>query len=467
MVNNLFGSRFNIFIIGILILLTSTASAETITFTNLRMASEFTSSNQGDTPIGHFFMANSSSLNISVNAYYKYAYQLVVYINNAPTASGDFTGTSAFIVTISPENLNLGENTIFVRVRNKYVTKDMYGFDRGSNFDNVDGLIIYGTSKISSDGISLPPILTPTPTPIPTPTPTLTLIPTLPSTLPSTIWVIPTYKKMDGIWLLLILMNIGIIGWMLFRKNNKKSQGNINSKEEYFSNYWGLPGKISNEAIKKGSISEEKKKRDIIKSGLIKNEEHTKKSNGISINNKVISEERKNSIGNNYLESDSEIKQKSDFNPNPPKKGDGYYEKGNFSEENLEKGDMFEDHISTLFNEYFSIERNQAFPDFLIKSNSNRDKFAVECKWKKQLYEDSFWIEERQFINYKEYQNEYNIPFFMVLGLGGTASEPDQIFIIPLKRLQYRDIKKHYLDKFKRKNKYKPFFYYPETKDLS
>ncbi len=172
-------------LIFLIIISTPSALAETLTFSSLGIAREFTSSNQGDTPIGHFIKANSSSLNISVDAYYKYAYQLVVYINNAPMASGDFTGTSAFIATVSPENLNLGENTIFVRVKNTR-QNGLLRYD----FDNIDGLIIYGTSKISSDGISLPP--TPTATPSPTATATPTLTPTATSTPTSTIIITPT-----------------------------------------------------------------------------------------------------------------------------------------------------------------------------------------------------------------------------------------------------------------------------------
>ncbi|MCZ7401672.1 MAG: hypothetical protein O8C61_05570 [Candidatus Methanoperedens sp.] len=136
-------------------------------------------------------------------------------------------------------------------------------------------------------------------------------------------------------------------------------------------------------------------------------------------------------------------------------------------EHNIKKGNQFEDHVRSLFDSYFTIQpRTQKYPDYIITFNPNRDHFAVECKWKKQLYNNSYNINEREFRNYKNYHFDNNIPFFMVLGLGGTAANPEQIFIVPLNRLKYPDIKKYYLDQFEKRNKNKPFSYNSLRKKL-
>ncbi|SNQ60872.1 hypothetical protein [Candidatus Methanoperedens nitratireducens] len=135
---------------------------------------------------------------------------------------------------------------------------------------------------------------------------------------------------------------------------------------------------------------------------------------------------------------------------------------------NIKKGELFEDYILTLFNNYYTIvPRTESFPDFIIKYNPNRETFAIECKWKQELFNESYNINDREFLNYKEYQKQKKIPFFMILGLDGTPSNPNYIFIIPLERLKYPDIKNHYLNKFKRPNTNKPFWYDPIRKQLT
>ena len=134
----------------------------------------------------------------------------------------------------------------------------------------------------------------------------------------------------------------------------------------------------------------------------------------------------------------------------------------------LKKGEEFEDYVKTLFNEYFEImPRTEAYPDYNIKFNPTREKFVIECKWKKSLSENSFNIDDRQLKNYKEYKIKKNIPFFMVLGLGGYPSNPDKIFIIPLDRINKSEIKYEYLSLFEKNNLNKRFYFDPATKKLS
>lgn len=163
----------------------------------------------------------------------------------------------------------------------------------------------------------------------------------------------------------------------------------------------------------------------------------------------LISGKRKDIYNNNYLA--SEIKSKSDFDPIL-----------------LKKGEEFEDFVITLFNEYFEImPRTEAYPDYKIKFNPTREIFAIECKWRKSLSENAFIIDDRQLQIYKNYKINKNIPFFMVLGLGGYPSEPYKIFIIPLDRIDHSEIKYEYLSRFEKNIPNKPFYFNTETKQLS
>jgi len=103
-------------------------------------------------------------------------------LNNAPLKSGDFGGEgNTLLYTISPENLRVGKNTIYIK-GTSLAAMNTFG---GSDGD----LIIDRTSRISSDGIYLPP--TPTQSPTTTPTTTKTSIPTLTPT-PTIIIISPT-----------------------------------------------------------------------------------------------------------------------------------------------------------------------------------------------------------------------------------------------------------------------------------
>ncbi len=164
-----------------MIFLIPSALSETISFTDLGMAKEFSSGRTVSTPTGTFnATSNKYPLVISVNAYYKSGYSLTIYLNDAPVKSDNFRGSRTFSVTLSGENVKNGKNTIYITG----APGDLFPF--GSEYGN---LIIYGTSNISSPSIFLlpptptptpSPTLTPTPTPIPTSTPKPTLSPTPP-----------------------------------------------------------------------------------------------------------------------------------------------------------------------------------------------------------------------------------------------------------------------------------------------
>lgn len=55
----------------------------------------------------------------------------------------------------------------------------------------------------------------------------------------------------------------------------------------------------------------------------------------------------------------------------------------------------------------------------------------------------------------------------MILGLGGYPSDPYKIFIIPLDKVDYSEIKYEYLCQFEKYIPNKPFYFDTATKKLS
>ena len=61
---------------------------------------------------------------------------------------------------------------------------------------------------------------------------------------------------------------------------------------------------------------------------------------------------------------------------------------------------------------------------------------------------------------------ETKLPVFEVLGFGGTASQPKEIYVFPLQNLKYGKLKKSYMANFKRMDADKGFFFDLEKKKL-
>lgn len=137
-----------------------------------------------------------------------------------------------------------------------------------------------------------------------------------------------------------------------------------------------------------------------------------------------------------------------------------------FTDENVKKGRMFEEFVVKKFDkEYFKImiwqsdksiegmhaDANQD-PDLVVRltKNSGYYKFAVECKYRTKIETEKKFeiITNSQFLRYKKYGLENNMPVFIVLGVGGTANNPNELFIIPLKDLEDSDIKYAYIKKY-------------------
>ncbi len=94
--------------------------------------------------------------------------------------------------------------------------------------------------------------------------------------------------------------------------------------------------------------------------------------------------------------------------------------------------------------------------------------FAVECKYRSGMINGYLEIaKDYQLNNYRTYQRDKKIPVFIVLGLGGTASQPAELYIIPLNNLQTGKVYSYLLQQFVKKKVDGTFFYNASAKELS
>ncbi len=147
-------------------------------------------------------------------------------------------------------------------------------------------------------------------------------------------------------------------------------------------------------------------------------------------------------------------------------------------DENKAKGDAFESFVVKHFDKnYFTLQEwrgdkyvdgnypvSSHFPDlevnFTFKNQNINENFAIECKWRKTYYKNSIeWAHNYQIKNYREYTDKLNIPVFVVIGVGGEPNKPNEIFIIPLSKLESNTISKDELKPYKRKTVDENFFW--------
>jgi len=154
-------------------------------------------------------------------------------------------------------------------------------------------------------------------------------------------------------------------------------------------------------------------------------------------------------------------------------------------EENKAKGDAFERFVVKSFNKkYFTLQEwrsdkfvdgtyavSNHFPDleviFDLKSKGVREVFAVECKWRSSYYNEAIeWAKEYQLKNYQEYADKLKIPVFVVIGIGGEAEKPHELFIIPLRKMKSNTITRSELAQFKKDDSHPQFFWDYDKNEL-
>ncbi|WP_448518582.1 hypothetical protein [Rhodoflexus sp.] len=117
-----------------------------------------------------------------------------------------------------------------------------------------------------------------------------------------------------------------------------------------------------------------------------------------------------------------------------------------------QKGDDFEKYIVQKFDKkYFTLlewagdkyaagtyAQTTLHPDLKLQFKLNADTkvFAVECKYRSSYYKNGIeWCKPHQLNGYKKFAIETRMPVFLALGVGGTAAQPEDLYIIPLEKI--------------------------------
>lgn len=134
----------------------------------------------------------------------------------------------------------------------------------------------------------------------------------------------------------------------------------------------------------------------------------------------------------------------------------------------VEKGQFFEEFIINSFdNKEYALEERvndqttrehicerSMYPDLVFRKRSTQHRFAVECKYRSAFNEykneaSIEWAKERNITNYNKFAREKNIDVVIVIGIGGAPNNPDELYAIPLRALQYPFVKRNYLQRFR------------------
>ncbi len=94
-------------------------------------------------------------------------------------------------------------------------------------------------------------------------------------------------------------------------------------------------------------------------------------------------------------------------------------------------------------------------PDFVMRHKGENRLFAIECKFRSNLWKGKeeygiLWAPKYKIRNYNRFWEKEKIPVFIVIGLSGIPSAPQHLFLIPLPYLPHQFISENRLKKFER-----------------
>jgi len=72
-------------------------------------------------------------------------------------------------------------------------------------------------------------------------------------------------------------------------------------------------------------------------------------------------------------------------------------------------------------------------PDLVYKFSLGNETryFAVECKWREKLNSTIEWASSQQLERYQYFREKTGLRLFILIGLGGYPSSPNNLFIVP------------------------------------
>jgi hypothetical protein len=177
----------------------------------------------------------------------------------------------------------------------------------------------------------------------------------------------------------------------------------------------------------------------------------------IRYKDRLKSSELKNPSKENVIISTASTDSEKNTNKNcyhseEPISSEVYQNELDIESENVEKGNRFERYVVDKFDDkFFSIVEwttdmcrkhnryveSDCNPDLVIRDRETNEIFCVECKYRSRLVNGFFnWSYPDQMDRYFSYSHDRNIPFYVVLGLGGSPDSPNELFCIPSKKLK-------------------------------
>ncbi len=179
----------------------------------------------------------------------------------------------------------------------------------------------------------------------------------------------------------------------------------------------------------------------------------------------------KEGYNNSHLKNNRNKKVSKEINEKSESKNDF-----NQNENSVEKGRLFEEFVVKRFksDHFYKLKEwrgdkfvdgiyaeSNMYPDLEIEFQIRdvKRRFAIECKFRSSSLNGVIaFAEYRQLQNYKRFQQQNRIPVYILLGLGGEASKPKELFLIPVNELVSNEIQYKTLKKFK-KDITSPFYY--------
>lgn len=108
------------------------------------------------------------------------------------------------------------------------------------------------------------------------------------------------------------------------------------------------------------------------------------------------------------------------------------------------------------------------YPDLEVelKWKSTSHLFAVECKYRSSISDVFEWTSQEKIHIYNTNARERDIPTFVIFGIGGTPSAPEEVIIAPLERLQKPHITEKYLRSLHHHDLSPTLYYYAKENRL-
>lgn len=95
-------------------------------------------------------------------------------------------------------------------------------------------------------------------------------------------------------------------------------------------------------------------------------------------------------------------------------------------------------------------------PDVLLMTRSGKDRFAIECKYRSHWWNSPEhgqcieWAREDQYRRYVGFEKRRGIQVYVAIGVGGSPSDPAELYVGRLEEIKYRIARKYHLEKFRK-----------------